>query len=94
MKVDQLRQAVVGATVSSQPELTLRGLADDKMAAPVAAPSREGRSEQTRGAAKVTTSPVGQDVSDGFIAEADEEAAQRFTVQQVFSGPDGQTRRI
>lgn len=36
---------------------------------------------------------VGQDVSDGFIAEADKEAARRFILQQIFSVPDG-TRQM
>lgn len=35
---------------------------------------------------------VGQDVSNGLIAETDEEAAQRFISQQIFSVPDGHSQ--
>lgn len=35
---------------------------------------------------------IGQDVSNGLIAETDKEAAQRFISQQIFSVPDDTTR--
>lgn len=35
---------------------------------------------------------VGQDVSDGFIAETNEEAAQSFIFQQIFSVSNGHNR--
>lgn len=33
-------------------------------------------------------SPVGQDVTDGFIAKANEKTAQLFISQQIFRIPD------
>lgn len=35
---------------------------------------------------------IGQDVSNGLIAETDKEAAQRFISQQIFSVPDGHSQ--
>lgn len=47
--MEQLRQAGVVSSVSSQRELTPAVLGDDKMAAPVPAPSkRQSESEKTR----------------------------------------------
>lgn len=90
VKLNQLRQTVVRSTVSSHRELTPLVLDDDKMAAPVVAPSKENHNQKIEGrGAEGTHSLVGQDVSDGFIAEADKEAAQRFIFQQIFSLPDG-----
>ena len=36
----------------------------------------------------MSVSPVGQDVSDGFITEADEKTAQSFISQQIFRVPE------
>lgn len=35
---------------------------------------------------------IGQDVSNGLIAETHKEAAQRFISQQIFSVPDGHSQ--
>lgn len=49
----------------------------------------EGRKRSSWAEVTGTASLVGQDVSDGFFAQADKEAAQRFIFQQIFGVPDG-----
>lgn len=96
IKLNQFRKTVVCLTVSSYHELAIFVLGDDKMAAPVMAPLEEIHNQKDKSERQKcedaaewveSVSLVGQDVSDGFIAETDKKAAQSFISEQIFCVP-------
>lgn len=99
VKLNQFRQTVVCLTVSCYHELAIFVLGNDKMAAPVTAPLEEIHTQKDKSerqkcedAAECvgSVSLVGQNVSDGLIAETDKKAAQSFISEQIFCVPGTQ----
>lgn len=102
----QLSQACIRLVVSCNDKLSILVLGNDKMATPVVTPWEEkhsiskGQSDSESQQRKSNKSPamgrldhaslVGQDKSNGFVTEADEETAQVFISQQIFCVPGGQ----
>lgn len=101
----QLCQAAVCLVVPRDDKLSILVLGNDEVATPVVPPGDEkhsvsgGQSDSERQPPRGNIRPamgqldhgslVGQDESDGFVTQTNEEAAQVFVSQQIFGVPGG-----